>query len=350
MMKNFKRLIIMGLIVSMFLVFNSCTDNASGGTKEDTKETSADTETKVEPDKVYKVGILSGLDYMLDTAEGFKENMKAAGYVEGKNVTYDLQKINMDMAAANTILKKFVDDKVDLIFTYPTETVLEAQKVTAGTNIPVVFSVCNIEGTTLVKDVREPGGNITGVRYPGPDLALKRFEIMQQLAPKAKKYLVPYHKEAPVCGPQLEALKPVAKEAGIELIEAPATGAEDLKAILDKQKPENIDAILFLAEPLTVTPDAFLVVGKYAKDNKKPIGGAMMDIDGYSVLFGLNIDLKFTGKSAATIADKILKGTPAAKVPVITDNSFLEINYKYAQEMGFEISDDLIGQADKVIK
>src|SRR4030042_2220739 len=71
--------------------------------------------------KVYHVGILSGLDFFANTADGFKEKMTELGYVEGENIVYDVQKSNFDIATYRNILNKFVADKVDLIFVFPTE-------------------------------------------------------------------------------------------------------------------------------------------------------------------------------------------------------------------------------------
>ena len=48
--------------------------------------------------KVYHVGILSGLEYIVDAIDGFKEGMTELGYVEGDNIVYDLQRTDFDMA------------------------------------------------------------------------------------------------------------------------------------------------------------------------------------------------------------------------------------------------------------
>ena len=65
--------------------------------------------------KVYRVGILSGLGFLADTADGFKEGMAELGYVEGENIVYDVQQTEFDMEAYRSILQKFVEDEVDLI-------------------------------------------------------------------------------------------------------------------------------------------------------------------------------------------------------------------------------------------
>ena len=106
--------------------------------------------------------------------------MTELGYTEGKNIVYDVQKTNVDIDAYKKITQKFVQDKVDLIFVFPTEAAMEAKAATQGTNIPVVFDLAftDVKGIDLINSVREPGGNITGVRFPSVDIASKRLEIL----------------------------------------------------------------------------------------------------------------------------------------------------------------------------
>jgi len=303
--------------------------------------------------KVYQVGILCGLDYIATIPDSFKSKMTELGYVEGKNIVYDIQKTNFEPAKEEQILNKFVEDKVDLIFTFPTEVSMAAKAATQGTNIPVLFTFANIEDTGLVQSVRQPGGNITGVRYPGPDLAIKRFEIMCELVPSAKLMWVPYQRGYPIVSSQLEVLRPAAAAAGVTLEEAPADNAAELQTILDaraKSADIGMDAILFLAEPLAVTSDAFAVMGKFAAEHKLPIGGALMLVGGYGSVFGVNVDIINAGKQAAVLADKILRGTPAGTIPVVSAESFFEINYKAAQELGLSVSEGLLSRADKIIR
>ncbi len=308
----------------------------------------------IQPSKVYRVGVLSGLNYVAVITDGFKSKMTELGYVEGKNIVYDVQKTDFDPAAYKKALNKFVEDKVDVIVVYPTEATLEAKAATQGTNIPVVFAFALIEGMDIVKDVRAPGGNITGVRYPGPDIALKRFEIMREIAPNAKRMLLPYQKGYPIVAPQLEILRPVAKAAGVTLVEIPAADAKDLQAQLDalaKAGDVSGDAILILVEPLAVTPDAYAVMGKFAYDHKLPIGGALMSAEErYTSIFGVNVDPVVSGQLTAPLVDKVLKGMPAGTVPVVSDESFFQINYKAAQELGVTVPEGLLKQANEVIR
>ncbi len=305
--------------------------------------------------KVYRVGILSGLNYVAVITDGFKAKMTELGYVEGKNIVYDVQKTDFDLAAYRKILNKFVADKVDLIVVFPTEATIEAKAATQGTDIPVVFAFALIEGMGIVDDVRAPGGNITGVRFPGPDIALKRFEIMRELAPNAKRMLLPYQKGYPIVAPQLQILRPAAKAAGVTLVEVPAADAKDLQAQLDALAQSGVsstnDAILILVEPLAVTPDAYAVMGKFAYDHKLPIGGALMSAqERYTSIFGVNVNPVVSGQLTAPLVDKVLKGMSPANIPVVSDESFFQINYTAAQDLGVTVPEGLLKQADEVIR
>jgi putative ABC transport system substrate-binding protein len=303
--------------------------------------------------RVYRVGILSGLSYFSGAVDGFKAGMAELGYVEGKNIVYDVQSTEFDMAAYRSILQQFVADDVDLVFVFPTEASQEAKAAMQGTDIPVVFCMANIEGTGLVDSVREPGGNITGVRFPGPDLALKRFEVMRELAPQATRILVPYLRGYPIVESQLELLRPATAAAGVTLIEFPADNTAEIEAGLQARAESGdigIDAILLIPEPLSVTPDSFLVMARFAAEQNIPIGGAIVPVEGYSSVFEVGINNFNTGEQVAPLADKILRGTPAGTIPVPSSESYLTLNYKLAQELGLTVPDSLLAQADNVIR
>ena len=151
--------------------------------------------------KVYHVGVLSGLDAFAPAIDGFKAKMTELGYTEGKNIVYDVQKTNVDIDAYKKITQKFVQDKVDLIFVFPTEAAMEAKAATQGTNIPVVFDLAftDVKGIDLINSVREPGGNITGVRFPSVDIASKRLEILLETGANCETNLGALSQRLPEC-------------------------------------------------------------------------------------------------------------------------------------------------------
>jgi len=306
--------------------------------------------------KTYKVGVLSGLGAFAPAVDGFKAKMTELGYVEGKNITYDVQSTNVDMAAYKSISQKFVADKVDLIFSFPTEATMEAKAATQGTGIPLVFALTftDVKGIDIINSVREPGGNITGVRFPSPDIANNRLEILLELVPNAKKVFVPYLKDYPNVPGQLDVIHTQAASKGVELIEFAAASPQDLQAKMDGLVTSGgvgIDAILMIAEPLGITPDFYAILGKFSYEHKIPIGGALMTTaEDYTSIFGLLPDAKTAGEQAALLADKIFRGAAAGTIPVATSESYFQISVKAAQALGVTIPEGLLKQADKVIR
>jgi putative ABC transport system substrate-binding protein len=303
--------------------------------------------------KVYRVGILSGLQWFDPIGDGFKAEMTKLGYVEGQNIVYDVHKAYVDPAEQQQILKQFVADKVDLILVFPTEAALMAKEITQGTNIPVVFANAALEGNNLVENVRQPGGNITGVRYPGPDILIKRLEFLHQLAPTANRVLVYYDPNYPNNPPTLELLRPTASTMGITLVEVQATSAEKIKADLQARSAVGdigIDAILMMSEVVSTGPEAIAAISKFAAQHKVPILGGVMVPGDEGILLGYAPDAVGVGKAAAPLADKILKGTPAGTIPVISPDSYLHFNYKQAQYFGLTVPEGLLRQAVEIAR
>ena len=303
--------------------------------------------------KVYRVGILSGLDTFASIADGFKAGMTELGYVEGKNITYDLQKLNNNPEGEQKAAKKFVDDKVDLIFAFPLGASKTAKAATQGTKVPVVFANSTTEGSGLVESVRQPGGNITGVRSPGSDLTVKRFEFLLEFAPQLKRLGAIYNPNYAANKPALEALRPVVSSKGIKLVEAPVASLTDMKAELQARAASGdigMDAILILPDDLSQSTEGWPMISKFAAEHKVPIGGSALFELTTGALFTNNTDNAETGKLAATLADKILKGVSAGSLPVLTPEAHLQINYKLAQELGLTVPEGLLRQADKVIR
>ncbi len=307
----------------------------------------------VKKEKVYRIGVLSGLNFVADITDGFKEKMTDLGYIEGKNVIYDVQKTDFDTEVYKKALQKFVDENVDLIVSFPTEASLEAKKVGEEANIPVVFTFALIEGMGLVDDIRQPGGNITGVRYPGPDIAIERLEIMMELAPEARRFLIPYQRGYPIVAAQLDMLRSVAETLGITLVELPADNAAEIQTYLDARSESDdvgFDAILIIIEPLGVTPDAFKVMAKFAYEHKLPIGGALISVGDYKSIFGVNVNNVTVGKQTAPLVDKVFRGIPAGTIPVVSAESYFQIDYTAAQKLGVKVPESLLGRADEVIR
>ena len=65
-------------------------------------------------------------------------------------------------------------------------------------------------------------------------------------------------------------------------------------------------------------------------------------------LFAVNINTFKVGIQAAQLADKILKGTPAGDIPVISADIFIIINSKATRELEIQVPDRILAMADVI--
>lgn len=320
------------LLLAVFLTFNGCGDSG---------------------EKVYRVGILSEVEAFTIIADGFKAKMAELGYIEGKNIIYDTKISNMDPEQEKQTAKNFVKANVDLVFAFPTEASIAAKEATIGADIPVVFANANIEGTGLIENIRQPGGNITGVRFPGADNDVMRLSFFPKFVPQAKRILVLYDPNYPTTQKVAAALRDAAPSFGITLLEDHITSVEELKNTLNKRSEQpdiGIDAILIMPEFINHTPEGFKAIIDFTNKHRIPLGGGAPFTVDQGAIYTFHPDFYETGMLAATIIDKIFKGTPAGTIPVASPESHLKINYKAMKELGLPVSEGLLSRAKEIIR
>lgn len=324
------------LVLAIFILF--CIPLSSCGEKKE---------------KIYHIGILSEVDAFTAIADGFKSKMTELGYIEGENIIYDIQIANMDPEQGKQVAKKFIQDKVDLIFAFPTEASITAKHATQGTEVPVVFANANIEGTNLIENVRQPGGNITGVRFPGADNDVMRLEFLHKFVPDARRVLIVYDPSYPTTQLVAEALRIAAPSFGITLLEDHVTSVEELKKNFEKRSAMDdtgIDALMIMPEFLNHTPDGFAAIINFANKHTLPLGGGAPFTVDLGAIYTFHPDFYETGMLAATLIDKILKGTSPGTIPVATPESHLTINYRVIKELNLSVSDGLLSRARTIIR
>jgi putative tryptophan/tyrosine transport system substrate-binding protein len=303
--------------------------------------------------RIYRIGILIGSDALSTLAESFKTTMTEQGYIEGKNITYFVQRSNSDPALEKSIAGKFVADKMDLVFAFPGQTARVVKTAALGTLIPVVFANAVIEGTDLVDNVRRPGGNITGVRVSGTELTLKSFESLLELIPRRKQIMVIYDPNYPTTHSAMEALLPAALSFRVTLQEVHVTNVNLIQAVLqelEKSGNANMDAIMLLQDTITRSSEASGLIIKFADAHKVPVAGGPATLVRNGAVVSATTDILDQGKLAAFIVDKILDGAIAGNIPVMSSSPCLYINYTKARKLGLTVPQGLLKQAVEIIR
>jgi putative tryptophan/tyrosine transport system substrate-binding protein len=91
-------------------------------------------------------------------------------------------------------------------------------------------------------------------------------------------------------------------------------------------------------------------IRNFAAEHQLPIAGNFLYTVEQGALFGNANDLADIGRLAAPLVHKILQGIPAGTIPVVSPEQDLFINYKRAQELGFQVPEGLLRQASEIVR
>ena len=119
--------------------------------------------------------------------DGIKDELKAQGFEDGKNITFVYESAQGNPGTAAQIAQKFVGENPTVIVPISTPS---AQAVVAATSdIPVVFTaVTDPLGAKLITNLEKPGANVTGMSDLSP--IAKHLALIKEVTPNAKKLAV----------------------------------------------------------------------------------------------------------------------------------------------------------------
>ena len=297
--------------------------------------------------KTYTIGVLNFSRRQEDTVKGFKEGMTELGYNDGENVTYLYEGAIGAIETLDAVAQKLVEKDIDLILSITTPATQAAQRAIAGTDIPIVFiPVTDPVGAGLVKSLMQPGGNMTGVTF-GPQEG-RRLEWLLQVAPTIKHIYIPYNPDDRSAVLALEMASEAAPKLGVELITRETRTTEEVMTAIE-QIPEEADAIVSLPDSLVGAHIAELI--EAALTRNLPTSGPNLTAveDGHLTAYGIDIAVS-ARQQAARLADQILRGTKPADLPVETAEFYSAINLKTAEAIGLDIPNDILLQADIIIR
>jgi len=296
--------------------------------------------------KMYKIGVVNlaaAFDPILD---GFKEGMEELGYVEGQNVTYIYDGPAANPDALDAVFENLKSEKADLVLTFGTLTTLRAKESLANTDIPIIFGpVTDPVASGIVENVLNPGGNITGIRTGNP--TPKRLEWFLKIAPGIKHTYVFNNPNDNSSVQALAALSETAPKLNVELEVVDATNPDEISAALSEM-PNDVDSI-FIPASATFEANMDLFV-KVANERKLPLAAPATANTWQGALTSFGHDNVPLGRQASRLADQILRGVNPSDLPIESADLFVSLNLMTAKVIGLYIPDDVIRQADIVVR
>ncbi|HFI0237477.1 TPA: tryptophan ABC transporter substrate-binding protein [Streptococcus suis] len=294
-----------------------------------------------------KIGVLQFVthDSLDEIYKGIKAGLEEGGYSTTDNLEIDFMNAEADQSQVQTMSKKLVDNGNELLIGIATPAAQGLANAT--TELPIIMgAVTDPVGANLVTDLKNPGGNITGVSDQTP--VADAVSLIKEITPDAKTIGVLYSSNEDNSKIQVEEFKAAAEEAGYTVLEYAVASSNELASTVEVATSKT--DVLFTPVDNTVA-SAFSTVVSVANKTKTPIFTSVEDMVEGGGIASVTLSQYDLGVATGKMAAKILDGANPADTPVqIFNEGTIVVNQKVAKELGITLSDDVINQASKVIE
>lgn len=294
----------------------------------------------------YNIGVLNFAESTVQAYEGFKDGMAERGYSEGEQVTYIYEYTENTPEALLAAANRLVEQNVDMIVALATPAALAAQKATMQNGIPVLFVPINDPvGSGLVESLSHPGGNLTGIRGGGH--IPKQLEWLLRIDPDIELIFAPHN---PNDSSSLLAWRELQKSAetwDVRILSPEVTTPEEVITAIDEM-PDEVDAIFLAGDAMIANQiDALVAV---SLERKILISTFSLQHVQAGVLMSFGFEFYPVGRQAARLGEQIIEGVTPADLPVETAEFVLSINLATADAIDLYLSDDILRQAENIIR
>ena len=304
-----------------------------------------------QPAQVRRVGVLESAGIETDQQAGvgvFKEVLRQLGWIEGRNVRFEVRWSGADPAKARKNAEELVALQTDVIVVTGA---LGLQMLLQTTHsVPTVFnSIADTVGSGYIDSLARPGGNVTGFVLFDYALTAKWVELLKQIAPTVTRVAVLRDPALTVGVGQFAVIQYVAPSVGMEVSAISMRDPREIEQDIAKFASSPNGGLILTASSLSVV-HRDLVVGLAAKHKLPAVYYRRYFVTGGGLMsYGSEIEEQFRG--AARYVDRILKGEKPADLPVQAPTKYeLVINRKTAQALGLVVPPSLLASADDVIE
>jgi putative tryptophan/tyrosine transport system substrate-binding protein len=307
--------------------------------------------------KVYRIGVLSiaqsltRLSTDSTALKGLRDGLKAAGYVEGKNLVLEipLQKTYDDL---RSVAERYKEQKVDAIVAVGGTATGIAKEVTG--EIPIIFLFAGDPiGSGLLKSLARPETNLTGLTSDTDvELASKRIEVFKESVPTLQRVVVLYNArgENSAHVMRLALVQKVAPSLGLKMTEKPIKSPDNVEQALSSVSKDTTDGVFVVCSSIFESVFKSMAI-KTIQKRLALFGCSAQHVIESGALVAYDTDRYRLGHRGAWYVDRILKGITPQNLPVEAPTKFeLLVNLKTAKQIGLTIPPSVLARADKVIK
>ena len=277
----------------------------------------------------------------------FRQGLEDLGWEEGRNLEVEFRWLRSD-ADNDALAAELLALKPDMIVTEGVAAMSGLQRQTS--TVPILFVlVPDPVGAGFVASLERPGGNITGFTSYEPAIGNKWLALLKEAAPGVNRVGVLADQFGPQASATLRVMERLAPSLGVQLTATPAKGADEIERAIDALAREPNPGLIVLPSADTVVNHMQIIHS--AARHRLPAVYPHREFVARGGLMSYGIDSVYLYRQAAFYADRILKGTNPANLPVQAPAKYeLVINLDTAMSTGFTVPPTLLARADEVIE
>jgi putative ABC transport system substrate-binding protein len=295
------------------------------------------------------IGFLDGQTFDPYLMTAFREALKGAGYIDGRNVAIYFRSADGQTDRLVTLAGDIVGRRVAVIVTTGGGAAAIAAYA-ATTTIPIVF-VNGVDPVTsgLAMSLNRPGGNATGVYILQQVMEGKRLGLLHGLVPTAALIAVLLNPTNANFQSQLRGVQDAARDLGQQVSILSASNERDIDAAFAMVTQSRAGALLVGSDPF-FNNERDQVIAQAARHAIPAIyEGREFAMAGGLASYGTSLADAY--RQAGIYAGRILRGEKPADLPVVQPTKFeFVINLKTAKTLGLEVPLGLSASADEIVE
>jgi putative ABC transport system substrate-binding protein len=275
--------------------------------------------------------------------DAFRRGLREWGWIEDENVMIEQTYADGHAERLQGLAAVLARVPYDLIVVSGSDAVEAARATIQSFPIVGISSTMGMGGSLARSE-----GNLTGIALLFDEVANKWLELLVEATPGAQRIGVLFD-SSPSGAHQFGVVAATAKKIGKVLLSLQIDNVDMIRDALGRARSEKLDGLIFISSPL-FTANATRIVDLVQPTGLPAIYEARVPA-ARGGLMSYGPDLNEAFRRAAAYADRILKGTKPADLPIERPTRFeLVINLKTAKALGIDVPPTLLARADEVIE
>jgi putative ABC transport system substrate-binding protein len=270
------------------------------------------------------------------------------GYVEGRNVSYEIRGADGDLDRLLTLTQELVATKPDVLIGASEIAADVLAKVTR--DIPIVITVMGDPiASGLTSSMSRPTRNVTGFTLSSPTLGAKRLELLHELVPDLRRVAYLTTPVGPMHNVFEQEVRNAANALSLVIFPVPIITEESVTEGFEMAEREKVQAVLVESSPSNVRLGTRIIDECLFRDLPAVHPWYFEVRAGALMSYGPTVLENHAG--AARYVDRLLKGAKVSDLPIEEPTQIkLVINLRTARAIKLTIPPSLLARADEVIE